>query len=112
MVCDGVTVGRPTCAVPHCMGALATTKEAFCITHRSMEAVCRVVGCSEPVTAGCKTCPDVTHRAAEERYREAGQAAFQLRRRHERTMASAGNIAEDNDEDELDNGNDALFQAP
>ncbi|KAL0070341.1 hypothetical protein AAF712_002529 [Marasmius tenuissimus] len=84
VVCDGVTVGRPTCGVPHCQGKLLRTMDSFCSQHLSMENICRVVECEAPVVQGFRTCANLDHRAMEEKWRERGQAAFQLKKRYER----------------------------
>lgn len=52
VVTDGVTVGRPCCAVPHCKNALASTRHRFCSadpSHKLLEARCAVDGCDQPV---------------------------------------------------------------
>lgn len=108
VVCDGVTVGRPTCGIAHCTSPLATTKEVFCAQHQGFLQVCRIVGCSEPIKQGFKTCGNDQHCAAEGKYNEAGQAAFQLKKRFEHSVASA--TAEEDDE-ELDIGYEGIFEA-
>ncbi|KAE9399583.1 hypothetical protein BT96DRAFT_820517, partial [Gymnopus androsaceus JB14] len=40
VVCDGVTVGRPCCGVPHCQGKLCSTKDAFCTEHANKASLC------------------------------------------------------------------------
>ncbi|KAG1786126.1 uncharacterized protein HD556DRAFT_1449981 [Suillus plorans] len=52
VVTDGITVGRPCCAVPHCKNALASTHNRFCSanpSHRQLETICAVDGCDQPV---------------------------------------------------------------
>lgn len=52
VVTDGVTVGHPCCAVPHCKNALASTRHRFCsvdLSHKYLETVCAVDGCDKPV---------------------------------------------------------------
>ncbi|KAJ8090241.1 hypothetical protein PM082_018837 [Marasmius tenuissimus] len=51
--------------------------------HLSMEMVCRVLECGEQVEHGFKTCTNLDHRTMEEKWRERGQAAFQLKKRYE-----------------------------
>ncbi|KAG2361118.1 hypothetical protein BDR07DRAFT_1190569, partial [Suillus spraguei] len=53
IVTDGITVGRPCCAVPHCKNALASTRNHFCSadpSHRQLETICAVNGCDQPVS--------------------------------------------------------------
>ncbi|KAG1846163.1 hypothetical protein C8R48DRAFT_543144, partial [Suillus tomentosus] len=53
VVTDGITVGRPCCAVPHCKNALASTHNCFCSadpSHRQLETICAVDGCDQPVS--------------------------------------------------------------
>ncbi|THU76521.1 hypothetical protein K435DRAFT_582147, partial [Dendrothele bispora CBS 962.96] len=85
VICDGVTVGRPCCGVPHCEGKLVSIRNAFCEMHADKNMVCRVKGCNQPIkTKGAKACINPEHQAAEKRYTEAGTAAFQLKQRYER----------------------------
>lgn len=111
VVCDGVTVGRPTCAVPHCAGMLETTKQTYCILHRQqMESTCRIIGCLNKADSGHKTCTEPEHRQAEEKYLDAGQATFQLKKRWERAIGE-GDEVQHLDEEELDTGSEAVFEA-
>jgi hypothetical protein len=53
VVTDGITVGRPCCAVPHCKNSLASTRDRFCSadpSHRQLELICAVDGCDQPVS--------------------------------------------------------------
>lgn len=83
VVCDGVTLGHPTCGVAHCKEPLPLTKSVFCPIHKSHEDYCRVVGCNASVTSGSKTFADEEHKASERRYYEVGEAAFKLKQRSE-----------------------------
>ncbi|KAE9387120.1 hypothetical protein BT96DRAFT_948614 [Gymnopus androsaceus JB14] len=74
--------------------------EVFAV-HQGFSQVCRIVGCSEPIEQGFKMCENEQHCAAEGKYNEAGQAAIQLKKRFEHSVASA--TAEEDDE-ELDIG--------
>ena len=40
VVCDGVTVQRRCCGVPHCEVNLASTKDIFCEIHQDMNSRC------------------------------------------------------------------------
>lgn len=68
IVTDGVTVGRPCCAVARCKNALESNRHRFCAAeHRHLESVCAVDGCSQPVMpVGAdgkthKSCDDPVH---------------------------------------------------
>lgn len=70
VVTDGVTVGRPCCAVPHCKNTLESTRHRFCSadpSHKQRETTCAVEGCNKPVvrdenTGKCrKACADPVH---------------------------------------------------
>ncbi|KAG1731337.1 uncharacterized protein EDB91DRAFT_1085097 [Suillus paluster] len=52
VVTDGVTVGRPCCAVPHCKNSLESTRHRFCSAdpnHKQRETMCAVEGCDKLV---------------------------------------------------------------
>ncbi|THU86633.1 hypothetical protein K435DRAFT_804952 [Dendrothele bispora CBS 962.96] len=100
VVCDGVTVGRPCCGVPHCEGRLLSTRDAFCEKH---------LGCDRPVKSkNSKACDLLEHQALEDQYHETEKAAFQLKLRYERSQKANTNW--DKGEEILDtsNGNSAL----
>ncbi|KAG1819694.1 uncharacterized protein BJ212DRAFT_1298132 [Suillus subaureus] len=68
VVTDGITVGCPCCAVPHCKNALISTHHCFCsANHKYLEAVCAVDGCDKPVIHDkstrkpCKACSNPLH---------------------------------------------------
>jgi hypothetical protein len=68
VVTDGVTVGRPCCAVPYCKNPLATNQHRFCSLdplHHACELICAIDGCERPVTTDGKTaaksCDDPCH---------------------------------------------------
>lgn len=53
VVTDGITVGRPCCAVPHCKNPLTSTRDRFCSadpSHKQLELICAVEGCDQPVS--------------------------------------------------------------
>ncbi|THV00023.1 hypothetical protein K435DRAFT_606423, partial [Dendrothele bispora CBS 962.96] len=110
VVCDGVTVGRPTCGVAHCKGQLSSTKVSFCEAHSSKERQCRINGCEAQATPGSKSCADVDHKAVERCYNEVGQSTFLLKQRSERAHQA---FKETNDvwdaEVDLDTGSGLMF---
>ena len=68
VVTDGVTIGRPCCAVPRCTNPLGSTRHRFCTldpSHRRLEFTCAVEGCGRPVsqdgTVTHKSCDDPLH---------------------------------------------------
>lgn len=70
VVTDGVTVGRPCCAVLWCTNPLASTRHRFCSVdpaHQALETTCTVDGCDQPVTHDSqsgrphKACNDPLH---------------------------------------------------
>ncbi|THU93198.1 hypothetical protein K435DRAFT_904476 [Dendrothele bispora CBS 962.96] len=86
VVCDGVTVGRSCCGVPHCDGQLLSTRDAFCKEHQDKKLICRVTGCTRPIESkNSKACDLSEHQALENQYHETERATFQLKLRYERT---------------------------
>ncbi|KAF5310506.1 hypothetical protein D9758_018940 [Tetrapyrgos nigripes] len=85
---------------------LSTTKVTFCTTHFAEENRCRVNGCTALVTQGSKTCSNLEHKAAERKYKEAGQSIFQLKRRSERAHQRYG-VSDSgwNEGEDMDSGN-------
>ncbi|KAG1873259.1 hypothetical protein C8R48DRAFT_593873, partial [Suillus tomentosus] len=67
IVTDGVTVGRPCCAIPRCKNPLTTNHRRYCLEHQNLESVCAVEGCGQAVTSDPKTgklqkaCNDPVH---------------------------------------------------
>jgi len=55
IVTDGVTVGRPCCAIPRCKNPLTTNHRRYCLEHQNLEGVCAVEGCGRAVTSDPKT---------------------------------------------------------
>ncbi|KAG1855594.1 hypothetical protein F4604DRAFT_1659927 [Suillus subluteus] len=75
VVTDGITVGRPCCAVPHCKNALASTRNRFCSadpSHRQLKTICAVDRCDQPVSCRSqgdklrKTCSNPLHMKMED----------------------------------------------
>ncbi|KAL0061742.1 hypothetical protein AAF712_011415 [Marasmius tenuissimus] len=113
VVCDGVTVGRPTCGVPHCDRDLNSPRESFCPDHQTQKDTCRIVGCAEPICSpGSKTCINQEHQEIERQYRAAASAAFQLKARYERTHEDhrARGAESDAATEELDTGMEVVFE--
>lgn len=87
-VTDGVTIGHPCCASHNCKSPLESNRNRFCHGCEYKEKICSVKGCEDQVEAGHQTCTIKSHRAAEGRYFDRGQAMFQLRARLERARVS------------------------
>ncbi len=90
---DGVTVGRPRCNIPRCVGRLNSPRDRFCGSHSWLASVCAIDGCNLPCTDGMRTCATKAHRDFETKKRERGQAIFRLKRRlkaHEMGCPPAG----------------------
>ena len=82
VVMDGVTLGRPTCGVPHCTLPLANKLHRFCHSHLYFDHKCAIVGCNERTSAPAKqTCKNPTHQRVEVLHVEHGGAVFQLKER-------------------------------
>ncbi|THU77374.1 hypothetical protein K435DRAFT_594271, partial [Dendrothele bispora CBS 962.96] len=114
VICDGVTVGRPCCGVPHCKGQLKSTQDVFCIEHDAKRLICRVTGCERRIkSTTSQTCDLLDHQAAEARYRDEEKAVFQLKLRYERARRAdeQANLDWDFGNADLDTGSDAVFQA-
>ncbi|THU97981.1 hypothetical protein K435DRAFT_661838 [Dendrothele bispora CBS 962.96] len=114
VVCDGVTVGRPCCGVPHCRGQLLSTRDAFCEEHSSKKSICRITGCERSIKSkNSKSCDLAEHQALEAKYRETEKAAFQLKLRYERSrkMDEEQNAIWDAGTEVLNTGSSAMFEA-
>jgi hypothetical protein len=86
---DGVTLGRPTCGVPHCTIPLANKRHRFCPSHAYFDQKCVVVGCNRRIaTPEKRTCNDPTHQRVEAVHVERGGAAFQLKERLKRAKVA------------------------
>ncbi|KDR68401.1 hypothetical protein GALMADRAFT_231368 [Galerina marginata CBS 339.88] len=87
-VTDGITIGRPCCAVHDCPNSLPTVKHRYCLNHSDLAAICAVVSCKEKAESGFRTCSDPAHRKLEVYHHQQGKAMFQLKRRLERLKVS------------------------
>jgi len=83
-VTDGVTIGRPCCAVHDCKEPLPTVKHRFCQTHNQLIHLCAVENCQASVEPGFRTCKIKAHRNLEDWHNDQSKAMFQLKRRLER----------------------------
>lgn len=90
---DGVTVGHPCCAIHNCHLPLENNRHRFCIAHQGQEAVCAVIGCSEPARPSHKTCKHPDHEKVEVVHNDRGQARFQLQERLHRARMAHPNDA-------------------
>lgn len=61
VVIDGVTVGRPACAVHNCHIPLNSQRDRFCPDHAHLVHQCAVTDCTAPVFPGHKVCNEATH---------------------------------------------------
>ncbi|KZO90569.1 hypothetical protein CALVIDRAFT_490265 [Calocera viscosa TUFC12733] len=60
-VTDGVSIGRPCCAVHNCHESLPTITSRFCNTHEPLNHICAIRGCSQPVVPQHRTCDNPNH---------------------------------------------------
>jgi hypothetical protein len=97
VVVDGVTVGRPCCAVHNCQIPLASNRDRYCLSHQSLNSVFVIVGCNAQVVAGKKSCHRAEHQEIEHVHTERGQALFQLKERLKRAQVAHPNDAISND---------------
>lgn len=87
---DGVCIGHPRCQVYHCTERLQSPRDRFCESHRALDSVCVIHGCTRDCTDGKRTCDTPSHRKVEEDRRRKGRAMFELKRRLEaRDVASS-----------------------
>src|ERR1700722_15752788 len=103
VVIDGVTVGRPCCAVHNCKTPLESNRLRFCPEHAQMEKICAIVGCEALVVNGKKTCLDPIHQEVERIHTERGQAQFQMKARLQRAQVAHPNdsVAQEVDQSEI-----------
>ncbi|KAF9524704.1 hypothetical protein CPB83DRAFT_736234, partial [Crepidotus variabilis] len=78
-ISDGISSGRPCCAVHDCKQPLESVKHHFCPPHRDKSQHCAVVHCDKKAEPGFRTCSLPNHRKCEESYVEQGKAMFQLK---------------------------------
>ncbi|KAG8849067.1 hypothetical protein FRC20_002395 [Serendipita sp. 405] len=83
-VTDGVTLGRPCCAVHDCKGSLSSPKRRYCPDHQELEGICATIGCDNPIRPGFKTCNRPECIQVEELYKEEGLAMKKFKERLER----------------------------
>ncbi|KAF9522001.1 hypothetical protein CPB83DRAFT_911574 [Crepidotus variabilis] len=87
-ISDGISSGRPCCAVHDCKQPLESVKHHFCPPHCDKSKHCAVVHCDKKAEPGFRTCLLSDHRKCEESYLEQGKAMFQLKKRLERLKVS------------------------
>ncbi|KAJ3497491.1 hypothetical protein NLJ89_g10345 [Agrocybe chaxingu] len=89
IVGDGITLGRPCCSSFGCPEPLQNNRHRFCKTHKTMEKICVIDICKEPVSGvKSKTCASQEHKAIEAKNKEKGAAAFILRERYKKAELS------------------------
>ncbi|EDR16176.1 uncharacterized protein LACBIDRAFT_301995 [Laccaria bicolor S238N-H82] len=89
IVGDGLSIGRPCCAVFACREPLQNNRHRYCKTHFSQHDVCAVMLCEEPISgADSKTCSDPEHKEFERKNKEKGASNFILKERFRHTQAS------------------------
>jgi hypothetical protein len=79
IITDGVTLGHPCCAMPHCQEELQNNRHRFCKTHFDEHNNCAVIGCLNHVEKGSKMCSNPEHAKIESLRKEKNKAAFQLK---------------------------------
>ncbi|KAJ7210572.1 hypothetical protein B0H12DRAFT_1278150 [Mycena haematopus] len=90
-VTDGITIGRPCCAVHDCLEPLVSVKHRYCPLHRILDNQCAVTTCDLNSEQGFRTCSNSDHRKLETYYYLQGKAMFQLKHRLERIKISQTN---------------------
>ena len=102
-VMDGVTLGHPCCASHNCKIPLTTSRDRFCVTHRSLSSICAIKDCGTTVVEGKKTCGNPTHQEVERLYILRGESRVQLQEKLKRQRVSHPNdgVAEEVDIGEL-----------
>lgn len=109
-VCDGDTIGCPTCNIHNCLIPLASQQDRFCPTHAYMNFRCAVTICDSPIVPGRRTCVDLDHQSLENAYFSKGKAIFQLKERLRKARASNGssNSVPHPDDHNLDNEDEVI----
>ncbi|KAJ7457135.1 hypothetical protein B0H11DRAFT_1738737 [Mycena galericulata] len=87
-VTDGITIGRPCCAIHDCLEPLPTVKHRYCKSHRHFNKQCVVTDCARNADTGFRTCSIPEHRSLESYHYLQGKAMFQLKHRLERLKVS------------------------
>ncbi|KZO91274.1 hypothetical protein CALVIDRAFT_489335 [Calocera viscosa TUFC12733] len=86
-ITDGVSIGRPCCAVHDCPNPLPKNHARYCSVHSTLESICSVHGCEERSEEGKKTCSRADHTQLETNYRSVGQSFNLLKSRLRRATA-------------------------
>ncbi|KZT54970.1 hypothetical protein CALCODRAFT_547130 [Calocera cornea HHB12733] len=101
-VTDGISIGRPCCAVHNCPLPLTNNRAHFCAAHAQEEELCAVQGCNSPRQSGRLTCGILEHRALEDKYKAPGKSFIQLTHRHRQAYERGGEDGEEVVEMELE----------
>jgi hypothetical protein len=88
---DGVTLGRPRCAVCTCRDPLRSNRHRFCPIHFDKHGECAVRTCSDPVVPGSKMCANPQHRKMESLNKARSEAPFQITKCMQRLRVSHPN---------------------
>src|SRR5882762_7680593 len=92
LMTDGITLGRPRCAIETCREDLANNCDIFCTIHFQNHFKCAVRSCPEPATVG-KMCANPQHQQMESLRKARNDAPFQLSKRMQRMRVSHPNDA-------------------
>jgi CxC6 like cysteine cluster associated with KDZ transposases len=97
IVIDGVTLGCPCCGQHNCKIPLHSNRDHFCPEHASLSQQCAIVGCTETVVNGKRTCTDPVHQEVERVKITRGQSRFILKERLQRQRVAHPNdsVAQD-----------------
>ncbi|EIW56144.1 uncharacterized protein TRAVEDRAFT_129214 [Trametes versicolor FP-101664 SS1] len=96
---DGLSMGRPCCAVHDCKINLATKRDIYCPIHAPLFAhLCAVLSCGKPAAVGFQTCGLSEHRALEDAYRKDGSRAIHQLRARLLDLHTAGQDGDADDE--------------
>ena len=77
LMTDGITLGRPRCAIDTCREDLGNNRDIFCPTHFQNHFKCAVRSCPQPAVVG-KMCADPQHQKMESLRKARNDAPFQL----------------------------------
>ncbi|KZP00080.1 hypothetical protein CALVIDRAFT_476434, partial [Calocera viscosa TUFC12733] len=80
-ITDGVSIGRPCCAIHNCPNPLPSNRAHYCHVHTTLESICAVEGCDRLVQGGKRTCDLDQHIRLESNYRAIGQSFNLLKTR-------------------------------
>ena len=89
---DGITLGRPRCAIDTCREDLGNNRDTFCSTHFQNHYKCAVRTCTQPATVG-KMCTNPQHQKMESLKKARNEAPFQYSKRMQRMRVSHPNDA-------------------